>query len=70
METEKQFQTSSYQRRAYNAYLARNKDNQEFQEKRREAQRKYYHTHKVKVLAKLHIKRAEEKARKMLELSC
>jgi hypothetical protein len=43
MEKEKEFKTPSYQRKAYRAYLERNKDNQEFIQKRRKAQREYYH---------------------------
>ena len=61
METEKKYETSVYQRRAYNAYLLRNKDNVLFKERKKEAQRKYYHTNKVKVLEKLQLKRNEKK---------
>ena len=37
-----EYKTPSYQRKAYKAYLARNKDNEEFLEKRRKKQREYY----------------------------
>ena len=55
------YKTTEYQRRAYSAYLERNKNNEEFQEKRRESARKYYLANKEKVLARMKKIREEKK---------
>ena len=45
-------------RRSYKTYYDKNKDTDDFKEKRRLAQRKYYEKNKEKVLEKLRAKRA------------
>ena len=40
--SEKTFKTPSYQRRAYKNYVAKNSENTEFIEKRKNSQREYY----------------------------
>jgi len=58
---ETQFKTSSYQRKAYKAYIARKKDDPEFREKMRQNQKKYYEKNREKILAR---KKAEREANK------
>ena len=55
------YKTKEYQRRAYNAYLERNKNNEEFLEKRRIAGRKYYNANKENILARMKAKREAKK---------
>ena len=50
---ETKYKTPSYQRKAYLAYLDRNKDNNEFLEKRRKKQREYYYKNREKILARM-----------------
>ena len=47
------YKTTTYQRKAYEAYLERNKNNEEFISKRKEAQRKYYQKNREKILKKI-----------------
>tara|TARA_R100000388_G_scaffold40374_1_gene31074 strand:+ start:546 stop:773 length:228 start_codon:yes stop_codon:yes gene_type:complete len=54
----KEYKTPSYMRRSYKTYYDKNKDTDDFKEKRRLAQRKYYEKNKEKVLEKLRAKRA------------
>jgi len=54
------FKTSSYQRKAYRAYLDRNKDNEEFKENRRQKQREYYQRNKEKILEKIKNKKINQ----------
>tara|TARA_R110001606_G_scaffold353315_1_gene503807 strand:- start:452 stop:637 length:186 start_codon:yes stop_codon:yes gene_type:complete len=41
--------TPVYQRKAYKAYLERNKDNEEFIQKRRDKQKEYYERNKARI---------------------
>jgi len=66
---EKEFKTPSYQRKAYKAYIDRNKDNEEFKERLRKQQREYYHRNKDKILAKKKIKNDAKKKEKESEES-
>ena len=54
------FKTSSYQRKAYRAYLERNKDNEEFIENRRKKQREYYKRNREKILEKIKSKKISQ----------
>lgn len=47
------YKTTTYQRKAYEAYLERNRNNEEFILKRKEAQRKYYQKNREKILKKI-----------------
>ena len=58
---QRQFKTPSYQRKAYLAYLERNKDNEEFKEKRREKQREYYKKNREKILERMKLKNINQK---------
>ena len=61
-ETEtKQYKTPSYMRKCYNDYYQKNKNNDQFKEKRREAQKKYYLANKEKVLARVKARQAQVK---------
>lgn len=59
------FKTPSYQRKAYNAYIQRKKEDsekyEEFKEKLKASQKKYYLKNKQKILEK---KASEREARK------
>ena len=66
---EKEFKTPSYQRKAYKAYIDRNKDNEEFKERLRKQQREYYHRNKDKILARLKKKNDAKKKEKESEES-
>ena len=55
------YKTKDYQRRAYDAYLERNKNNEEFLEKRRISAKKYYEANKQKILARMRAKREAKK---------
>lgn len=58
METETiNYKTPIYMRRSYKTYYDKNKDTDDFKEKRRLAQKKYYEKNKEKVLQKLREKR-------------
>ena len=61
---DKVFKTPSYQRKAYKAYIDRNKDNEEFKERLRKQQREYYHRNKDKILARLKKKNDAKKKEK------
>ena len=54
---ERVFKTSVYQRRAYNAYLLRNRDNIAFCENRRKLQNEYYQRNKERILTKMQTNR-------------
>jgi hypothetical protein len=54
------FKTPTYQRKAYRAYLDRNKDNEEFKEKRREQQRQYYRDNRDKILERIKNKKISQ----------
>jgi hypothetical protein len=69
MEENKEFKTPIYQRKAYKAYIDRNKDNEEFKEKLRKQQREYYHRNRDKILAKKKIKNDAKKKEKESEES-
>tara|TARA_R110000803_G_scaffold19264_2_gene50645 strand:- start:1460 stop:1678 length:219 start_codon:yes stop_codon:yes gene_type:complete len=56
---DKQYKTSSYQRKAYNDYVDRNKDCVEFLEKRKAIQKKYYQKNREKIIEK--VKARQEK---------
>tara|TARA_R100001509_G_scaffold165208_1_gene145756 strand:- start:155 stop:355 length:201 start_codon:yes stop_codon:yes gene_type:complete len=56
-----EFKTPIYQRKAYKAYLERNKDNEEFLEKRRKKQREYYKKNREKILAKQKLFKSQDK---------
>lgn len=57
-----QLKTPSYQRKCYKRYYDNKKSDEDFKKARREAQKKYYHANKEKVLQKLALKRANKKA--------
>lgn len=65
--SEKTFKTPSYQRRAYKNYVAKNSENTEFIEKRKNSQREYYLRNKEKILEKLKEKRDKQKVTKILD---
>ena len=50
---QREYKTPSYQRKAYLAYLERNKNNEDFLNRRREKQREYYRKNKEKILARI-----------------
>ena len=53
---EAEYKTPIYQRKAYQAYADRNKDNEEWKKKRREASKKsYYKKKELKKLAMLEL---------------
>lgn len=53
---EAEYKTPIYQRKAYQAYADRNKDNEEWKQKRREASKKsYYKKKELKKLAMLEL---------------
>ena len=55
------YKTPIYQRKAYQAYAERNKDNEEWKQKRREASKKsYYKKKELKRLANLQLKLVDE----------
>ena len=54
------YKTPIYQRRAYQNYIDKQKDNEEFKEARRAAARKYYKANREKVLEKMKIKRQND----------
>ena len=56
-----EYKTKDYQRRAYDAYLERNKNNEEFLEKRRQSAKKYYEANKNKILGRMKAKREAKK---------
>ena len=58
---ETKFKTPIYQRNAYKAYLQRNKDNEEFKEKRRKKQRQYYKENRETILAKQKLLKSQNK---------
>ena len=49
--------TTVYQRKAYRAYLERNKDNEEFIQKRRDKQKEYYERNKARIAERKRIAR-------------
>ena len=59
-----EFKTKDYQRRAYANYLQKNKDNEEFIKKRKDAQKRYYERNKLKILKKHQDKRDSQKTLK------
>lgn len=58
---ERQFKTPIYQRKAYKSYFDKHKDDEDFKDKRRQAQKAYYARNKEKILKKLQEKRDAEK---------
>lgn len=56
------YKTPSYTRKAYKAYYDRNKDNGDFVDKRRLAQKEYYIRNKEQILEKKRLKREAKKA--------
>ncbi len=57
------YKTPIYQRKAYQAYAERNKDNEEWKQKRRDAAKKaYYKKKELKKLANLQLKLVDESA--------
>tara|TARA_Y100000361_G_C11142780_1_gene336133 strand:- start:770 stop:1000 length:231 start_codon:yes stop_codon:yes gene_type:complete len=59
------YKTPLYQRKAYDAYIERNKDNEAFLEKRREQQRNYYKKNREKVLSRMKEKRIRDKEKSL-----
>jgi hypothetical protein len=60
MEEERKYKTPSYQRKAYLSYLERNKNNEEFLNKRRQKQKEYYQKNKEKILARIKAKKVTQ----------
>ena len=58
---QREYKTPSYQRKVYLAYLERNKNNEDFLNRRREKQREYYRKNKEKILARIASKNASQK---------
>lgn len=65
---EQDYKTPVYMRKSYKTYYDKNKDTDDFKEKRRIAQKKYYEKNKEKVLHKLKEKRALKKEEESVEL--
>jgi hypothetical protein len=62
------YKTPIYQRNAYERYYQKNKDNEEFKQKRRETAKKSYEKKKeLKRLAKLKLKLVDESENKSSE---
>ncbi len=57
-----EYKTPSYMRKCYKRYYDNKKSDEDFKKARREAQKRYYHANKEKVLEKLAKKRADKKA--------
>ena len=58
---EAEYKTPIYQRKAYQAYAERNRNNEEWKQKRREASKKsYYKKKELKKLSNLQLKLVDE----------